>query len=93
MAHDQADDDYVLGRDISDSIRHGCSLLDAQHLLWKLHNRYTLHPAIPKSDHMKIAEVGTGTGIWLFDLAQDLPHQAAPARSGRFQNTGDENFF
>jgi hypothetical protein len=36
--------------------------LDAQHLLWKLHNRYTLHPAISKSDHMKIAEVGTGTG-------------------------------
>ncbi|WAO96185.1 Methyltransf-12 domain-containing protein [Fusarium falciforme] len=68
MDHCQGDDDYVLGRDISDSIR-----LDAQHLLWKLHNRYTLHPAIPKSDHMKIAEVGTGTGIWLFDLAQDLP--------------------
>ncbi|RTE84019.1 hypothetical protein BHE90_001457 [Fusarium euwallaceae] len=59
MAHDQADDDYVLGRDISDSIRHDCFLLDAQHLLWKLHNRYTLHPAIPN--------------IWLFDLAQDLP--------------------
>ncbi|KAJ4218145.1 hypothetical protein NW759_008737 [Fusarium solani] len=69
MDHCQGDDDYVLGRDISDSIR-----LDAQHLLWKLHNRYTLHPAISKSDHMKIAEVGTGTGIWLFDLAQDLPN-------------------
>ncbi|RSL47471.1 hypothetical protein CEP54_013385 [Fusarium duplospermum] len=57
MAHGQAEDDYILGRDIADSIRHG--LFDAQHLLWKLHNRYTLHPAIPN--------------IWLFDLAQDLP--------------------
>ncbi|KAF5979421.1 methyltransferase [Fusarium coicis] len=61
-------DEYVLGRDISGSIR-----LDAQHLLWRLHTGYTLHPAIPRSSKMKIAEVGTGTGIWLFDLAQELP--------------------
>lgn len=36
--------------------------LDAQHLLWKLYNGYTLHPDIPVTDDMKIAEMGTGTG-------------------------------
>lgn len=83
MDHCQGGDDYVLGRDISDSIRYGDSSwpkqyreklilhrLDAQHLLWKLHNRYTLHPAIPKSDHMKIAEVGTGTGYVHSEVAE-----------------------
>ncbi|KAJ5873461.1 uncharacterized protein N7473_013334 [Penicillium subrubescens] len=62
------DDDYVLGRSIADSIR-----LDAQHLLWKLHTGYELHPAIPITSDMKIAEVGTGTAIWLFDIARQLP--------------------
>ncbi|KAF4945087.1 hypothetical protein FGADI_12201 [Fusarium gaditjirri] len=68
MPHIESSDEYVLGRDISGSIR-----LDAQHLLWRLHTGYTLHPAIPRSGNMKIAEVGTGTGVWLFDLAQELP--------------------
>ncbi|KAJ5484096.1 hypothetical protein N7539_005892 [Penicillium diatomitis] len=62
------DDDYVLGRSISDSIR-----LDAQHLLWKMHTGYELHPGIPVTDDMKIAEVGTGTAVWIFDLARKLP--------------------
>ncbi|KAG4259006.1 hypothetical protein FPRO03_13228 [Fusarium proliferatum] len=68
MPHIESSDEYVLGRDISGSIR-----LDAQHLLWRLHTGYALHPAIPRSSKMKVAEVGTGTGIWLFDLAQELP--------------------
>ncbi|KAG7135038.1 N-methyltransferase tcpN like protein [Verticillium longisporum] len=61
-------DDYVLGRGIRESIR-----LDAQHLLWKLHLGYALHPSIKRSEPLRIAEVGTGTAIWLLDLAQDLP--------------------
>ncbi|PWY84763.1 hypothetical protein BO70DRAFT_334628 [Aspergillus heteromorphus CBS 117.55] len=61
-------DDYVLGRALSDSVR-----LDAQHLLWKLHTGYTLHPQIPVRADMKVAELGTGTAIWLFDLSKDLP--------------------
>ncbi|KAE8351606.1 S-adenosyl-L-methionine-dependent methyltransferase [Aspergillus coremiiformis] len=61
-------DDYVLGRRIFDSVR-----LDAQHLLWKLHKGYELDPRIPITDDMKIAELGTGTAIWLYDLAQQLP--------------------
>ncbi|KAJ5114214.1 hypothetical protein N7456_002748 [Penicillium angulare] len=61
-------DDYVLGRGLADSVR-----LDAQHLLWKMHKGYELHPLIPRTDNMKIAEIGTGTGIWLFDIARQLP--------------------
>ncbi|RAH60898.1 hypothetical protein BO85DRAFT_435230 [Aspergillus piperis CBS 112811] len=64
-----ADSDlYPLGRGLSDSVR-----LDAQHLLWKLHTGYTLHPHIPITPDMKIAEVGTGNGIWFFDLAPSMP--------------------
>ncbi|PYH64780.1 class I SAM-dependent methyltransferase [Aspergillus vadensis CBS 113365] len=64
-----ADSDlYPLGRGLSDSVR-----LDAQHLLWKLHTGYTLHPHIPITPDMKIAEIGTGNGIWLFDLAPSMP--------------------
>ncbi|KAL6796447.1 hypothetical protein J3E68DRAFT_436384 [Trichoderma sp. SZMC 28012] len=52
-----ATDDYVLGRDLHGSIR-----LEAQHLLFKMHNGYALNPKIPISSDMKIAEIGTGTG-------------------------------
>ncbi|KAL2820930.1 S-adenosyl-L-methionine-dependent methyltransferase [Aspergillus cavernicola] len=61
-------DDYVLGRDLYGSIR-----LDAQHLLWKLYTGYLLHPEIPESPTMKIAEIGAGTGMWLLDLASQVP--------------------
>ncbi|KAJ5766036.1 uncharacterized protein N7511_003652 [Penicillium nucicola] len=61
-------DDYVLGRGVGDSVR-----LDAQHLLWKLHRGFELHPDIAVTENMKIAELGTGTGIWLLDLAEKLP--------------------
>ncbi|KAJ5959111.1 uncharacterized protein N7479_006261 [Penicillium vulpinum] len=62
------EDGYVLGRAIEDSVR-----LDAQHLLWKLHSGFELHPDIPIQEDMKIADLGTGTGIWIFDLAAQLP--------------------
>ncbi|KAI1124964.1 S-adenosyl-L-methionine-dependent methyltransferase [Nemania abortiva] len=61
-------DDYVLGRGVAQSVR-----LDAQHLLWKLHMGFVLHPSVPIKENMKIAELGCGTGIWLLDLAQELP--------------------
>jgi len=57
MAAVKQEDSYVLGRDVSDSIR-----LDAQHLLWRMHLGYLLHPDIPITKGMKIAELGTGTG-------------------------------
>lgn len=37
------------------------SRLDAQHLLWKLHRGYELHPDIPVTENMRAAELGTGT--------------------------------
>ncbi|PYH42145.1 uncharacterized protein BP01DRAFT_418236 [Aspergillus saccharolyticus JOP 1030-1] len=65
------DDDYVLGRELMDSVR-----LDAQHLLWKLHTSYELHPAISVTDDMKIADLGTGTGnvsLCLLDCLLEPP--------------------
>lgn len=69
-------DEYILARDLSGSIRCVAELsnnqpwlqvlmsnrLDAQHLLWRLYNGYTMNPKIPISSDMKIAEIGTGTG-------------------------------
>ncbi|KAF5013031.1 hypothetical protein FDECE_925 [Fusarium decemcellulare] len=71
MDAEESDGSLIFSQDISDSLR-----LDAQHLLWRLHNGYALHPGINKTDHMSIADIGTGTGIWLFDLAQELPKTA-----------------
>ncbi|KAF7620894.1 hypothetical protein AFLA_006188 [Aspergillus flavus NRRL3357] len=64
-------DNYPLGRNIFHSVR-----LDAQHLLWRLHTGYILHPRIHVTDNMKIAKLGTGTGVWLFEGAKYLPTTA-----------------
>ncbi|KAJ5383074.1 hypothetical protein N7517_000985 [Penicillium concentricum] len=64
-------DDYVLQRDLQSSIR-----LDAQHLILRISKGYVLNPAISQSPEMKVAEIGTGTGIWLLDLASQLPQSA-----------------
>ncbi|QMW30366.1 hypothetical protein G4B84_005701 [Aspergillus flavus NRRL3357] len=50
--------------------------MDAQHLLWRLHTGYILHPRIHVTDNMKIAKLGTGTGVWLFEGAKYLPTTA-----------------
>ncbi|KAF9884862.1 hypothetical protein FE257_001205 [Aspergillus nanangensis] len=68
MGSRQQTPEYLLGRGLIESIR-----LDAQHTLFRLHNGYCLHPRVPVKDDMKIAEIGTGTAIWLFDLARQLP--------------------
>jgi hypothetical protein len=36
--------------------------LEAQHLLFRMHNGFVMNPKIPVSSDMKIAEIGTGTG-------------------------------
>ncbi|KAL3456694.1 S-adenosyl-L-methionine-dependent methyltransferase [Aspergillus heterothallicus] len=61
-------DNYVLARDLSGSLR-----LDCQHHLFRMYNGYVLHPSIPIDPDMKVAEIGTGTGIWLLELASQLP--------------------
>ncbi|KIM93704.1 hypothetical protein OIDMADRAFT_46112 [Oidiodendron maius Zn] len=68
MSNGNSSNEYILGRGISESVR-----LYGQHLLWKLHQGYLLHPSITRTENMKIADIGSGTGLWLLDLARDLP--------------------
>ncbi|PQE15976.1 UMTA methyltransferase family protein [Rutstroemia sp. NJR-2017a BVV2] len=60
---------YVLSRDMYSSIR-----LNLQHFLWKDGLGYLIHPSVPLTGtNCRIAGLGTGTGIWLLDLAKQLP--------------------
>ncbi|KAL7940783.1 S-adenosyl-L-methionine-dependent methyltransferase [Trichoderma barbatum] len=61
-------DDYALGRDYAEGLR-----LETQHLLWNIHDGYTIDPKIPITPQTKIADVGTGTGVWLLDVATQVP--------------------
>ncbi|KAL7942115.1 S-adenosyl-L-methionine-dependent methyltransferase [Trichoderma barbatum] len=61
-------DNYVLGRNLTESMR-----LDGQHFLFSFQNGFTIDPIIPISPDAKIAEMGTGTGIWLLDMASQVP--------------------
>ena len=48
--------------------------LNCQFYLWKLELGFSLHPAIPEPHPgARIADVATGTGIWLLDVARELP--------------------
>ncbi|KAM0263202.1 hypothetical protein ACHAQJ_001357 [Trichoderma viride] len=60
--------DYVLGRSYTEGLR-----LETQHLLLNIHNGYTIDPKIPITPETKIADMGTGTGIWLLDMATQVP--------------------
>ncbi|KAF2238545.1 hypothetical protein EV356DRAFT_505849 [Viridothelium virens] len=59
------DDGYMLPRDSTESKR-----LDAQHkFLRSLSKDYLVHPEIPWKNLNAVADVATGTGIWLRELA------------------------
>ncbi|KAB8076139.1 hypothetical protein BDV29DRAFT_170835 [Aspergillus leporis] len=62
--------DYMLDRSYT-----AASRLNYQFYLWKDSLHFNLHPTIPlpKNDStpIHIADVATGTGIWLFDLLRD----------------------
>jgi len=59
---------YPLSRDFVDFNR-----LNLQHHLWKDIFGYSLHPKIPRDEKsLKVADVATGTGIWLLDLRSQL---------------------
>ncbi|QKX55466.1 uncharacterized protein TRUGW13939_02559 [Talaromyces rugulosus] len=61
-------EEYPLSRDYVDFNR-----LNLQHYIWKDMFGYSLHPKIPRNQKsLKIADVGTGTGIWLLDLLPQL---------------------
>jgi ubiquinone/menaquinone biosynthesis C-methylase UbiE len=50
------------------------SRLDEQHLIITKTLGFLIHPNIPPiSPNLKIADIGTGTGIWLLDVAKSLP--------------------
>ncbi|OAX79836.1 hypothetical protein ACJ72_05842 [Emergomyces africanus] len=59
---------YLLIRTRAESER-----LDIQHHAFQKNMGFLLHPAIPQQDHMRVADIGTGTGVWLRDLAETLP--------------------
>ncbi|KAK2836966.1 hypothetical protein FQN49_006542 [Arthroderma sp. PD_2] len=61
-------DKYVFGRSQKESER-----LDAQHnLLSKVTENTLIHPSIPKERVLCVADIGTGTGIWLKDVSKLL---------------------
>ncbi|EAW21020.1 class I SAM-dependent methyltransferase [Aspergillus fischeri NRRL 181] len=65
-----ASDPYRLNRNIAASTR-----LSLQHYIWKENMGYLLHPSIDVSrPDLAIADVGTGTGIWILDLLRQLPN-------------------
>lgn len=59
---------YMLKRDKDESKR-----LDFQHEFMRaLGHGNILHPSIPRQDVCAVADMGTGTGIWLNDIAEEL---------------------
>ncbi|KAL9615980.1 MAG: hypothetical protein Q9160_009104 [Pyrenula sp. 1 TL-2023] len=62
-------DGYVLSRGYLPSSR-----LNLQYYLWQNTVGYHLHPSVPQErPDLKIAEVATGTGLWLSELSKTLP--------------------
>ncbi|KAI1203573.1 S-adenosyl-L-methionine-dependent methyltransferase [Nemania serpens] len=61
--------DYILTRDYIDNNR-----INLQHYQWVELFGYHLHPQIPvNAASLCVADVATGTGIWLTDLSTRLP--------------------
>ena len=58
---------YVLGRDHAAAAR-----LNFQFYLWKESLQFNIHPSIPIPKQAWIADVATGTAIWLTDLAREV---------------------
>lgn len=65
---------YMLQRDSIESSR-----LETQHEFVKaLAHGHLIHPCIPTLSLRAIADVGTGTGAWLKDVAKALDHHQHP---------------
>ncbi|GAB1311029.1 Methyltransferase domain-containing protein [Madurella fahalii] len=63
---------YILNRDRSHA---AASRLNLQFYLWKDALKFNIHPSISASlsKTAAIAEVASGTGIWLIDVSRELP--------------------
>ncbi|KAI1496605.1 UMTA methyltransferase family protein [Biscogniauxia marginata] len=65
-------DNYVFTRDMLDNSR-----LNLFHHLWTKSFGYVIHPSIPvDKENLRVADIGTGTGIWLLDVHDKLPKSA-----------------
>jgi hypothetical protein len=62
-------DTYGLTRNKTESAR-----LNAQHDVWKTNVGFLLHPRIASSlgKSPRIGDIGTGTGVWILELADQL---------------------
>jgi len=67
LANDQG---YVLNR--SHAHTAACRL-NLQFYLWKDAIKFNIHPSIPVKENSIIADVAAGTGMWLIDVARELP--------------------
>ncbi|KAJ5370417.1 uncharacterized protein N7496_006509 [Penicillium cataractarum] len=67
---------YVFGRSPKESER-----LDKQHdLLTKITENNLIHPSIPRESILSVADIATGTGIWLKDVARELEKSTSAQR-------------
>lgn len=69
---DMSTDKYLLARSTLSSAR-----LNLQYYLWREAVGFNLHPTIPvETKNWKVADVATGTGLWLCELAKNAPSSA-----------------
>ncbi|KAL8925532.1 MAG: hypothetical protein Q9208_003423 [Pyrenodesmia sp. 3 TL-2023] len=67
---DERDREYALSRNYAASVRLNC-----QFFLWKAELGFNIHPRITSmSPTVAIADLATGTAIWLLDLQRELPN-------------------
>ncbi|KXG52192.1 uncharacterized protein PGRI_084760 [Penicillium griseofulvum] len=59
---------YMLGRGHAAACR-----LNLQFYLWKDSLKFNIHPSVEIPPNPVIADVGTGTAIWLLDVAKSIP--------------------
>lgn len=61
---------YMLNRNYASAAR-----LNLQYYLWKASLKFNIHPSIPNpGQDAHIADVATGTAIWLAEVAHELPN-------------------
>ncbi|KAL6714399.1 hypothetical protein ACLMJK_007822 [Lecanora helva] len=68
LIHPSTDEGYILNRDFLAATR-----LNSQHWLWRMDLGYNLHPSIAVPPQANIAEIATGTGAWLLEVAREFP--------------------
>ena len=77
---------YMLRRNHEESKR-----LDAQHHFSRaLAHGNLIQPSIPQSSLRTVADVGTGTGIWLREAVQELAAPNAPTKFTGFDISGQQ---